>query len=136
MHAVLVVVEAEAAEVIPAGVAALNVVVHAVGKPLEPSDACAVEVPWVPQYPAAMPAQNVFALWSFGTEAAVVPAGHENHLPLFAVLTNQFPLLGLEATLQASTAVLPATAVLLDGHAVQPLVTMASAASLASFGVP
>jgi hypothetical protein len=44
----LVVVEAEAAEVIPAAVAPLNVAVHAVGKPLEPSDACALLDPWVP----------------------------------------------------------------------------------------
>ena len=48
MHAVLVVVEAEAAEVIPAGIAALNVAVHAVGKPPEPLDACALLDPWVP----------------------------------------------------------------------------------------
>ena len=47
MHATLVVVKAEAAEVIPAGVAPLNVAVHAVGEPPEPSDACAPD-PAVP----------------------------------------------------------------------------------------
>ena len=49
MHAFLAVVVVEAAEVIPAAVAPLNVVVHAVGKPLEPSDACALALlPAVP----------------------------------------------------------------------------------------
>ena len=47
LHATLVVVKAEAAEVIPAGVAPLNVAVHAVGEPPEPSDACAPD-PAVP----------------------------------------------------------------------------------------
>ena len=116
MHATLVVVKAEAAEVIPAGVAPLNVAVHAVGEPPEPSDACAPD-PAVPQYPAAMPVQNVFEAWFAGTEAAVVPAGHLNHLPLTVVCTQVPPagtvvppVPGLVPVLQASIPVLPAVA--------------------------
>ena len=128
MHAVLsVVVAGEAAEVIPVAVSFVvseNVVVHAVGRSVAPPPvflACAVATaPLVPQYPAAMPSQNLLALWSAGMAAAVVPTGHMNHLPAVAFATNQFPLVGLVPTLQDSIAVLPAAALALDGHAVQP----------------